>query len=33
VQHDLEKETTIEINASDYVIGMRMTQPGPDGKP
>lgn len=33
VQHDAEKETTIETDASDYAIGMRMTQPGPDGKP
>jgi transposase InsO family protein len=33
VQHDPEKETTIETDASDYAIGMRMTQPGPDGKP
>jgi hypothetical protein len=32
VQHDPEKETTIETDASDYAIGMRMTQPGPDGK-
>jgi hypothetical protein len=24
---------TIKTNASDYVIRMRMTQPGPDGKP
>jgi transposase InsO family protein len=33
VQHDPEKETTIETDASDYAIGARMTQPGPDGKP
>lgn len=24
VQHDLDKETTIKTDASDYVIGMRM---------
>ena len=24
---------TIETDASDYTIGMRMTQPGTDGKP
>jgi hypothetical protein len=33
VQHNPEKETTIETDASDYAIGMRMTQPGLDGKP
>ena len=33
VQFDPEKETTIETDASDYAIGMRMTQPGADGKP
>jgi hypothetical protein len=33
VQHDPEKETTIETDASDYAIGARMTQPGLDGKP
>jgi len=33
VQHDPEKETTIETDASDYAIGARMTQPGPNGKP
>jgi hypothetical protein len=33
VQHDPEKPTTIETDASDYAIGMRMTQPGDDGKP
>jgi hypothetical protein len=33
VQHDPEKEITIKTNASDYVIRMRMTQPGPNGKP
>lgn len=25
VQHNLDKETTIKTDASDYVIGMRMT--------
>ena len=33
VQFDPEKETTIETDASDYAIGMRMTQPGLEGKP
>jgi transposase InsO family protein len=33
VQHNPEKETTIETDASDYAIGARMTQPGPNGKP
>lgn len=33
VQHDPQKVTTIETDASDYAIGMRMTQPGEDGKP
>jgi hypothetical protein len=33
VQHNPDKEMTIKTNASDYVIRMRMTQPGPDGKP
>lgn len=32
VQHDPRKETTIETDASDYAIGMRMTQQGDDGK-
>jgi transposase InsO family protein len=32
-QHDPEKETTIETDASDYAIGARMTQPGSDDKP
>lgn len=31
-QHDPTKPTTIETDASDYAIGMVMTQPGPDGK-
>ena len=31
-QFDTEKETTIKTDASDYAIGMSMTQPGPDGK-
>jgi hypothetical protein len=33
VQHNPEKETTIKTDASDYAIGARMTQPGPNGKP
>lgn len=33
IQHDPEKPTTIETDASDYAIGARMTQPGQDGKP
>jgi hypothetical protein len=32
VQSDLEKEKTLETNASDYAIGMRLTQLGDDGK-
>ena len=32
VQFNLEKETIIETNTLDYAIGMRMTQPGLDGK-
>jgi hypothetical protein len=32
VQSDPEKEKTLKTNASDYVIGMRLTQPGDDGK-
>ncbi|KAI9034793.1 retropepsin-like aspartic protease/reverse transcriptase [Aspergillus affinis] len=32
VQHDLEKLTTIETDASDYAIGMRMTQPDENGR-
>lgn len=33
MQHDPEKEITIETNASDYAIRMRMTQLGLDRKP
>lgn len=33
VQHDPDKETTIETDASDYAIRMRMTQLGSDGRP
>jgi hypothetical protein len=33
VQNNLEKEKTLETNALDYAIGMRLTQPGDDGKP
>jgi hypothetical protein len=33
VQSDPEKEKTLETNASDYAIRMRLTQPGDDGKP
>jgi hypothetical protein len=33
VQSDPEKEKTLETDASDYAIGMRLTQPGDDGKP
>ncbi|KAI9038427.1 reverse transcriptase/ribonuclease H family protein [Aspergillus affinis] len=32
VQHDPEKLTTIETDASDYAIGMRMTQPDENGR-
>ena len=32
-QFNPDKETTIETDASDYTVGMRMTQPGIDGKP
>jgi transposase InsO family protein len=33
VQSDPEKPKTIETDASDYAVGMRLTQPGDDGKP
>ena len=33
MQFDLEKETTIETDTSDYTIGMRMIQQGTKGKP
>ena len=33
VQHNPAKQTTIETDASDYAIGMRMTQPDENGKP
>jgi hypothetical protein len=33
VQSNPEKEKTLETDASDYAIGMRLTQPGDDGKP
>jgi hypothetical protein len=33
VQNDPEKEKTLETDASDYAIRMRLTQPGDDGKP
>lgn len=33
VQHNLDKETIIKTNASDYVIRMRITQSGPNRKP
>lgn len=33
VQFNLEKETTIETNTSDYTIRIRMTQPELGGKP
>ena len=33
VQFNLEKETIIKTDISDYTIGMRMTQQGTDGKP
>jgi hypothetical protein len=32
MQSNLEKEKTLKTNASDYVIGMRLMQPGDDGK-
>jgi hypothetical protein len=33
VQNNLEKEKTLKTDASDYAIGMRLTQLGDDGKP
>ena len=33
VQHQPNKETTIEIDALDYTIGARMIQPGSNDKP
>jgi hypothetical protein len=33
VQSNPEKEKTLKTNALDYAIGMRLTQPGDDGKP
>jgi hypothetical protein len=33
VQSDPEKEKTLETDALDYAIGMRLTQPGDDGRP
>jgi hypothetical protein len=33
VQSNPEKEKTLKTNASDYAIGMRLTQLGDDGKP
>jgi hypothetical protein len=32
VQNDPEKEKTLKTDALDYVIGMRLTQPGDNGK-
>jgi hypothetical protein len=32
VQSDPEKEKTLETDASDYAIRMRLTQPGDNGK-
>ena len=32
-QHDPEKPTTLETDASDFAIGATITQPGTDGKP
>jgi hypothetical protein len=32
VQSNPEKEKTLKTNALDYVIRMRLTQPGDDGK-
>jgi hypothetical protein len=33
VQNDPEKEKTLETDALDYIIRMRLTQLGDDGKP
>jgi hypothetical protein len=33
MQSDPEKEKTLKTDALDYAIGMRLTQPGDDGKP
>lgn len=33
VQHNLDKEITIKTDISNYVIRMRMTQPGPNRRP
>jgi hypothetical protein len=32
MQSNLEKEKTLKTNASDYMIRIRLTQPGDDGK-
>jgi ribosomal protein L18 len=32
VQNNLEKEKTLKTNASDYIIRIRLTQPGDNGK-
>jgi hypothetical protein len=32
MQNDLEKEKTLKTNALDYVIRMRLMQPGDNGK-
>jgi hypothetical protein len=32
VQSNLEKEKTLKTDALDYIIRMRLTQPGDDGK-
>jgi hypothetical protein len=32
VQSNLEKEKTLKTNVLDYIIGMRLTQLGDDGK-
>jgi hypothetical protein len=32
VQSDLEKEKTLKTNTLDYVIRIRLTQPGDDGR-
>jgi ribosomal protein L18 len=33
MQSNLEKEKTLKTNALDYVIRMRLMQPGDNGKP
>jgi RNase H-like domain found in reverse transcriptase len=32
IVYDLEKESTVETDASDKAIGAQLTQPGPEGR-